>query len=116
MEYLYFSLEMAWEKLLECGKDFMYNLMQKKERGTQTSSLLIYLVYSFVLAIKKRNMKTDKGTDTAKKQIEIYPTSERKCVIDGKRFVVTRHFLGDKPLSVIMTEIAISRANREMGL
>ena len=61
-------------------------------------------------------MKTNKGTDNSKKQIDTCPTSQRKCVIDGKRFVVTRHFTGNKPLGAIMTEIAVSRANREMGL
>lgn len=61
-------------------------------------------------------MKTNKKTENTKKQKENYPTSERRCVIDGKRFVVTRHFEGDKSLSAIMAEIAISRANREMGI
>ena len=58
----------------------------------------------------------NKGTENAKEKTDNYPTSQHKCVIDGKRFVVTRHFMGDKPLSVIIAEIAISRANREMGL
>lgn len=61
-------------------------------------------------------MTTNKGTQNTNKQTDNYPTSQRKCVIDGKRFVVTRHFKGDKSLSTIMTEIAINRANREMGL
>lgn len=66
--------------------------------------------------MRKGDMKTYKETQNTKKQTDHYPTSERKCVIDGKQFIVTRHFEGDKPLNAIMTEIAIKRANREMGL
>lgn len=57
--------------------------------------------------------KSIQNTDTQKNS---YPTSERKCEIDKKRYKITRHFMGDKPLSAIMTEIAIGRVNREMGL
>ena len=59
--------------------------------------------------MKQKTQKADKTKDD-------YPTSERECEINGKRFIITRHFQGDKPLSELMTELAIKRANREMGL
>lgn len=58
----------------------------------------------------------NKETDIAKEQLDNHPTSERRCVIDGKRFVVTRHFEGNKDINTLITEIAVHRANREMGL
>ena len=58
----------------------------------------------------------DIGSENAKRQTERYPASERKIVIEGKCFSVNRHFTGDRPLSEIMTEMAIGRANREMDL
>lgn len=61
-------------------------------------------------------MKTNKKTDNKNNQKENHPTSQRRCEINGKRFLITRHFEGDQDLSTLMTEIAISRANREMGL
>ena len=45
-----------------------------------------------------------------------YQTSERRSEVDGKRFVVVRHFEGDKPLSAIILEIAIYIVDREMGI
>ena len=55
-------------------------------------------------------------TENNKNQIQACPVSERRCVIDGKSFIITRHFSGDKTLSSILTEIAVNRANKEMGL
>ncbi|MDE7329765.1 MAG: hypothetical protein K2N30_01535 [Clostridia bacterium] len=61
-------------------------------------------------------MKTNKKADNKINQAENYPSSQRRCEIKGKRFLITRHFVGDRDLSALMAEIAISRANREMGL
>ena len=60
--------------------------------------------------------KVEQETKNEDKTKDNYPTSERECLINGKRFIVTRHFQGDKPLRELMTELAIKRANREMGL
>ena len=68
----------------------------------------IYVMAAIVITWQKVD-------DSAKKPDEA-PTSQRKCVIDGKRFVLTRHFERESPLSEIMTEIAIKRADRELGL
>jgi hypothetical protein len=43
-------------------------------------------------------------------------TSQRKCVIDGKHFTVTRHFTGEKNLRDVLMDIAVNRAKKEMGL
>lgn len=61
-------------------------------------------------------MSTNKKADKTNIQKENNSTSQRRCEINGKRFLITRHFEGDKELTALMTEIAISRANREMGL
>ena len=61
-------------------------------------------------------INTDKKIENTKKQAEDYVTSQRRCVIDGKRFVVTRRFVGSKDLDSLLMEIAVNRANKEMGL
>ncbi|MDE7083591.1 MAG: hypothetical protein K2O89_07845 [Clostridia bacterium] len=44
------------------------------------------------------------------------PKCEREYVIDGKKYIVTRHFTGDKNINQVVAELAVRRANREMGL
>lgn len=61
-------------------------------------------------------MKTDKDIENAKKRADNSPVSQRKYTIDGKRFNVTRHFDGARRLNSIVTEVAVHRANNEMGL
>ena len=58
----------------------------------------------------------NKEADKTKVSKQDHPTSERRCEINGKRFLITRHFESDQDLRTLMTEIAIRRANREMGL
>ena len=71
----------------------------------------------FILCPKSaKGAKMNQKIQNADKTKDDYPTSERECIINGKRFIVTRHFMGDKPLREVMTELAIKRANREMGL
>ena len=59
---------------------------------------------------------TDKKEDQSKNIHEDFPTSRRKSEIDGKRFLVIRHFVGDKDLSSLLIGLAERRAGREMGL
>lgn len=47
---------------------------------------------------------------------EAFSASRRESEAGGKKFVVIRHFVGDKELSKLLLELAVSRANREMGL
>ena len=61
-------------------------------------------------------METYKETDTKNEQTENHPTSQRRCEINGKHFLINRHFEGNTDLNTLMAEIAISRANREMGI
>lgn len=44
------------------------------------------------------------------------PKEQKIYEIDGKKYTVTRHFTGDKNINQVAMELAISRANREMGL
>ncbi len=58
---------------------------------------------------------TNKKTDNEDNRKENYHVSRRRCEINGKRFSITRHFEGDRDLSTVMAEIAVSRADSEMG-
>ena len=59
---------------------------------------------------------TDKKGDRNKNVNVNFPTSRRKSEIDGKRFLVIRHFVGDKDLSSLLIGLAERRAGREIGL
>ncbi|MDE7300901.1 MAG: hypothetical protein K2N47_01900 [Clostridia bacterium] len=58
----------------------------------------------------------NKETENTKIQTEDYPSSQRECLIDGKKYIVTRYFTGDKKLNEIITQLAANRASCEMGL
>ena len=73
---------------------------------TQASSQFIYI----------GGMETNHKTENTKNAEADYPISERKSEMDGKQFLIIRHFIGDKDLSALMMGIAVQRANREMGL
>lgn len=60
-------------------------------------------------------LKTQK-TEQLLRQYSSCPTEQREYDIDGKKYAVTRHFTGDKDINQSILELAISRANREMGL
>ena len=59
---------------------------------------------------------------TNKKPVQLigqYASCRTECNVyelDGKKYTVTRHFTGDKNLNQVVAELAVSRANREMGL
>ncbi|MDE6058662.1 MAG: hypothetical protein K2G44_01320 [Clostridia bacterium] len=44
------------------------------------------------------------------------PTQQTVYEIDGRKYTVTRRFTGDKNINAAVWELAVSRANREMGL
>lgn len=64
----------------------------------------------------------DQGTHTGMtenneiKADELFPTSRRESEIGGKKFVVISHFVGNKDLNALMLNLAVKRANREMGI
>ena len=43
-------------------------------------------------------------------------TEQNIYEIDGKKYIVTRHFAGDKNINEVIAKSAVSRAKREMGL
>lgn len=44
------------------------------------------------------------------------PTTQREYMIEGKKYIVTCHFAGDKDLDTVIREIAVNRAYKDMGL
>ena len=44
------------------------------------------------------------------------PTSQREYMIEGKRYIVTSHFCGDKDVDEVLRKIAVNRAYRDAGL
>ncbi len=44
------------------------------------------------------------------------PESQSEYDINGKQYIITRHFTGDKNINKAVAELAVSRANRETGL
>ena len=44
------------------------------------------------------------------------PTQQTVYEIDGRKYTVIRRFTGDKNINAAVWELAVSRANREMGL
>ena len=54
--------------------------------------------------------------DHKNEQTESSPISQRRCEINGKLFLINRHFEGNKDLNTLMAEIAIAQADREMGI
>ena len=59
---------------------------------------------------------TRKNTAQLIKDYESCPISQKEYVIDVERFFVTRHFVGNKDINQVITELAYARADREMGL
>ena len=37
-------------------------------------------------------------------------------MIEGKKYIVTSHYTGDKDLAQVIKEVAVNRVYREMGL
>ena len=63
-----------------------------------------------------RSRATKKEISFLKEKYNTCPTSQCEYEIDGKKYIVTRHLVGNKQLDRIITELAIKQANREMGL
>ena len=50
------------------------------------------------------------------KQYASCPQQQTVYEIDGRKYTVTRHFTGDKKINEAAMQLAVNRANREMGL
>ena len=72
--------------------------------------------YGFSLIDFRGDLITQKNIEKLIKDYESCPTSQRECVIGGETFVITRHFVGAKDLNQAIAELALARADREMGL
>lgn len=66
--------------------------------------------------IKQGCVKINKKTADLTERYSSCPSSQTEYEMDGKRYTVTRYFTGDKNLNKIVSELAISRADREAGL
>ena len=53
-------------------------------------------------------------TENLKNSENNAPVSERQTKMDGKQFLIIRHFVGDRDLTTLMVGLAADRANREM--
>lgn len=60
--------------------------------------------------------KTNIDLKQSEEQYGACPSSRKEYVIDGRKYMVTRHFTGEKDINEWIIELAIDRANREMGL
>lgn len=80
------------------------------------------IVPSYILRKKQSLIYQTEGRRTNRQQRQLRdqysacPKSQSEHVIDGKKYIVTRHFTGEKDINKVISELAISRANREMGL
>ena len=59
---------------------------------------------------------TERNTSLNKQREENCKTTKFEHVIEGKKFVVTRHFVEEKDLQSLIMELAAGQAKREMGL
>ena len=82
---------------------FWLNLTKIKK----TSYIFIY----FFAGCKK----TEKSEELIKRYSSC-PTEKKEYEISGRKYTVIRHFTGDKDINLAILELAVSRANREMGL
>lgn len=44
------------------------------------------------------------------------PTSQREYMIEGKKYIVTSHYCGNKDVDDIIRRVAVNRAYRDLGL
>ena len=49
-------------------------------------------------------------------QYKSCPAEQNEYYCEGKKYTVTRYFTGDKDINDVVAELAVSRADREMGL
>lgn len=65
-------------------------------------------------------MTEEQNTEKQPKQMQelcsARPTSAKAYEADGKKYLVIRHFTGKERLEKIVFEVAVRRADREVGL
>ena len=51
-----------------------------------------------------------------KEEFSAAPVMQQEYMIQGKKFIVTSHYAGQKDLNTVLQKIAENRAYREIGL
>ncbi len=59
---------------------------------------------------------TNKTLEQLREEFMGAPTSQKEYMIEGKKYIVTSHFCGDKDLDEVLQRIAVNRAYRDAGL
>lgn len=62
---------------------------------------------------------SSRGDPTDEEKQDALPTDKiwrSNCEIGGKRFLIVRHFEGERSMDEVVAELAEDRARREMGL
>ncbi len=59
---------------------------------------------------------TNKTLEQLREEFTGAPTSQKEYMIEGKRYIVTSHFCGDKDVNEVLQRIAVNRAYRDIGL
>ncbi|MDE6411946.1 MAG: hypothetical protein K2L02_05385 [Clostridia bacterium] len=61
-------------------------------------------------------MNTNKTLQQLREEFSNAPSSQSEYMIEGKKYIVTRHFAGDKDIDQVIREIAVNRARRDFNL
>ncbi len=61
-------------------------------------------------------INTNKTLEQLREEFVGAPTSQKEYMIEGKRYIVTSHFCGDKDVNEVLQRIAVNRAYRDIGL
>ncbi len=59
---------------------------------------------------------TSKTLQQLREEFSDAPVSQREYMIQGKKFIVTSHYAGNKDLNAVLQKIAENRVYREIGL
>lgn len=59
---------------------------------------------------------TNKTLEQLREEFAGAPTSQKEYMIEGKKYIVTSHFCGNKNVDEVLRRIAVNRAYREAGL
>lgn len=58
----------------------------------------------------------NKTLEQLREEFSNAPTTQREYMIEGKKYIVTSHFCGDKDVDEVLRRIAVNRAYRDAGL
>lgn len=58
----------------------------------------------------------NKTLEQLREEFSNAPTSQREYMIEGKKYIVTSHYCGNKDVDDIIRRVAVNRAYRDLGL